>query len=301
MWRLETERGTFAVKEMATEWPPARVERAFVLERAAFEAGIPMPAAVVNPATGGCIGEIARPDGVRANVRVHAWVEGEGLRRIVYGTEYAGRVAGVIARIHALDITGGETIAEALAVGGDEHWSALAEEVERSAAEWRWELRGLLPVVHDLEMYIESAHGDPTPLIMGHRDADQKNWMKTPGGELLPVDWDAAGPVHPRHEVANLALTWAGVHLGEPDWKVVRAWIAAYREAGGELQRIETGDLAEFVIVTLGWFEYNARRAIGASDDAERKAASDLVRRGFKDLPRVLRSIERWERALGEE
>lgn len=107
--------------------------------------------------------------------------------------------------------------------------------------------------------------------------------------------------MHPRHEVANLALTWAGVHLGEPDWNVARAWIAAYREAGGALERIVPGDLAEFVIVTVGWFEYNVRRAIGAGDDAERKAASDLVRRGFKDLPRVLRSIERWERVLGEE
>lgn len=308
MWRLETERGAFAVKELALDegtWTAARIERAFTVERAAFEAGVAMPRAIENPRTGGCLAEIDKRDGTTATVRVHEWLNGEGLRRIVYGAEHAARTAAVIARIHGLGMAGGETLAEALRPFGEAHWLALVEEVERSQVEWRWELRGLLPVVRELEAYVESAHGDATPLIMGHRDADQKNWMKTPGGELLLVDWDAAGPVRPRHEVANLALTWAGVHLGEPDWKVVRAWIGAYREAGGELERILPGDLAEFVAVSVGWFENNVRRAMGADDGdggGEQAAlAAGVVRRGFKELPRVLRSIERWERVLEEE
>lgn len=307
MSRLGTSRGFFAVKEINIDPKGTRqrpwIERAYTLERAAFEAGLPLPRPVTARATGLCLGEIERHDGSVATVRVHEWVDGEGLRRVVYGAEYAARVAGVIAGIHALNMPAGVTLRDSLRTGGDEHWLPLADRVEQSNIEWRWEFRGLLHTIRDLEAYVDSARGDSTTLILSHRDADQKNWMKTPSGELLLVDWDAAGPIHPRHDVANTALAWAGVQLGEPDWKVVQAWIGAYREAGGELDRILPGDLAEFVVVAIWWFEYNVRRALGerARDDTDRAMSADVARREFKSLPRVLRSLERWERVLGEE
>ncbi len=277
MWRLETERRAFAVKEISIDssgaWTIDRIERAFTPERAAFDAGVPMPRPVPVAGTNTCLAEVRRDNGSIATVRVHEWMEGEGLQRIVYGADFAGRVGQVIARIHGLAMDAGVTQAKALVTLGEDHWRSLAERVERSDAEWKWEFRAILPTVGEIEGYVDSARGDDTPLILGHRDADQKNWMKTTDKELLLVDWDAAGPVNPRHEVASLALTWSGVHLGEPDWKVVRVWIAGYREGGGVEDVIRPTDLAEFVAVLSQWFEYNARRAIGErpADDAERK------------------------------
>ncbi|MBI5290014.1 MAG: phosphotransferase [Chloroflexi bacterium] len=307
MWRLETDRRPFAVKEINIDptetWQAAWIERAFTLEHAAFEAGVPMPRPVPAVATGLCLAEVPRRDGSTATVRVHEWAEGEGLHHTVYPADVASRVAGMIARIHMLGMPAPETLAEALTISGDEHWRVLAERVERSDIEWRWEFRGILHTVRELEAYVEASRSDTTPLIMSHRDADQKNWMKTPAGELLLVDWDAAGRVHPRHEVAGLALRWAGVGLAEPDWKIVRAWIRAYRAAGAELDRIQPGDLGEFVSVAIWWFEYNVRRALGerARDEADRRLGIDMTRREFKSLPRVLGSIERWARVLEEE
>jgi thiamine kinase-like enzyme len=307
MWRLETTSGAFAVKEIALDsesaWTADRIERAFVLERAAFAAGISMPRPVRVAETDMCLAQVHRSDGSRATVRVHEWVEGEGLQRVVYGTDFATRVSGVISRIHALAMPAGVTQAEALVTLGGDHWRELAERVERSDAEWKWEFRAILPTLAEIEAYVDRARSDATPLIFGHRDADQKNWMKTAAKDLLLVDWDAAGPVNPRHEVASLALTWAGAHLGEPDWKCVRAWITGYREGGGVLDAIRPTDLADFVAVLSQSFEYNARRAIGErpGDNADRKQSSDIVRRGFKDLPRYMRSVERWTRMLADE
>ncbi|HLB23822.1 MAG TPA: phosphotransferase, partial [Dehalococcoidia bacterium] len=265
--------------------------------------GVAMPRPVAVAATGLCLAAIERGDGATATVRVHEWVDGEGLHHTVYPVEVAARVAGVIARIHAIRMPAGETLADALRIGGDEHWESLAERVEQSDIEWRWELRGILHTVRDLEAYVDASRVDTTPLIMSHRDADQKNWMRTISGDLLLVDWDAAGRVNPRHEVASLALRWAGSGLGEPDWRIVRAWIRAYREAGGELDRIRPGDLGEYVSVAISGFEYNVRRALGerARDEADRRMGTDMARREFKSLPRLLGSIERWARVLGEE
>lgn len=311
MWRLETDCGVFAIKEINLDpegtWQPPWIERAFTLERAAFDADVPMPRPLAVAATGLCLAEVRRSYGTTAVVRAHEWVDGTGLHHTVYPADIAERVAATIARVHALRMPADETLAEALRVGGDEHWLPLAERVERSDIEWRWEFQGLLHTVRELEAYVEVSRTDTTPLIMSHRDADQKNWMRTPDGELLLVDWDAAGRVNPRHEVAGLALRWAGSGLGEPDWRIVRAWIRAYREAGGELDRIRPGDLGEYVSVAIWWFEYNIRRALGerahggARDDADRRLGIDMARREFRSLPRLLASIERWTRVLGEE
>jgi thiamine kinase-like enzyme len=306
LWRLTTDRGVFAVKEIGIDpggtWQAPWIERAFGVERAAYEAGVPMPRPVPVAASGTCLAETVSSDGETIVARAHEWVEGDGLHHTVYPADVSETVARVIARIHALNLPASETLAEALLVGGEEHWLSLAERVERSDIEWRWEFRGLLPTISELEAYVVFARTDTTPLIMSHRDADQKNWMRTPAGELLLVDWDAAGRVHPRHEVAALALRWGGVGLGEPDWRIVRAWINAYRDAGGELDRIRPGDLGEFISVAIWWFEFNVRRALGGQGRGgdDRKRGEDFARREFKSLPRTLRSIERWERVLGE-
>jgi hypothetical protein len=93
------------------------------------------------------------------------------------------------------------------------------------------------------------------------------------------------------------------VHLAEPDWKVVRAWISAYRAAGGQLDRFRPGDLAEFVTVAIWWFEYNIRRALGeaGAGEKDRERGKDFARRSFSNLARIRSSLERWERLLADE
>lgn len=306
MWRLETKNGSFAVKEMALDedgpWTRPRIERAFTLEMAALEVGLPLPPPLPG-VDGGCLADVARDDGSMASVRVHRWVDGTPLQRAVYGVETAREIGGIIARIHALKLRADALPGDALAVRGEAHWRSLSESVERSRAPWKWEYRAILPALVEIESYVVSAQTDPTPLIMSHRDADQKNWMRTAEGSLVLVDWDAAGPVNARHEVASLALTWAGAHLGEPDWKVVRGWLEGYRDGGGSSDPIRDGDLAEFLHVLVGWFEFNTQRAIGelpASED-EQARASDIVRRMFRELPRYMRNAERWTNLLAAE
>src|SRR5438309_2248652 len=77
LWRVTTDRGTFAVKQMNRD--PERADyvewydRAFSLEMAAFDAGISMPRPMPVAATGRCLAEIERegePADHRARARV---------------------------------------------------------------------------------------------------------------------------------------------------------------------------------------------------------------------------------------
>jgi Ser/Thr protein kinase RdoA (MazF antagonist) len=303
VWRLTTERGRFAVKEMAGDLMPewrAWIERAFRVETAAYDAGVPMPRPVAVPATGGCLAGLPGAGERPVTVRVHEWVDGEAMQRIVYGADVSSQAGGVLARIHGLRLAAEVPLAAALRVFGAEHWHSLAERVERSHIDWAWEFRAMLPVIAGMEAYVEAARADLTPLLLSHRDADQKNFMRTASGELMLVDWDAAGPVNPRHEVVKEALGWAGVHLGEPDWKAVHGFIDGYRQAGGELDVVRPTDLGEFVAVMVAWFEFNVRRMLEerAGDDAAGKLATSIVQRHFKHLPRVAAAIDRWAAKL---
>jgi hypothetical protein len=306
LWRVETVDGVFAVKQMNRD--PKRADyvawfdRAFSLEQAAYTAGVPMPRPVPVAATGSCLGELTGADGRLITVRVHAWVEGEKLdNSVMYEGDVAGRVGAILARIHALDMPSDVAASEALRVFGDEHWQALAARLERAGG-WSGAVFGLLPALRELEAYLAAAHADTASLLLSHRDSDKKNFMRTPAGDLVLVDWDAAGPVHWRHDLANEALTWAGVHMGDPAPAIARAFIDAYRRAGGSDERFRATDLAELVAVRLGWFDFNIRRALGEQvrDEADREYGAGVVRRNVEQLPRFARSLAAWVAALGD-
>jgi Ser/Thr protein kinase RdoA (MazF antagonist) len=90
VYRLDTDEGSFAVKELdvaGRRWT-SPVADVFRFERAAHAAGIPMP----EPVSAG------------ADVLVHRWVEGEPLRDRPVPAAFAFEVGEILARLHALHV-----------------------------------------------------------------------------------------------------------------------------------------------------------------------------------------------------
>ena len=301
MWRFSTGRGVFAVKQMNRDYGRADYidwfDRAFTLEQAACAAGVPMARPVPVAATGRCLGELLSVDGRPITVRVHEWVDGEKLESgVVYPPDVVSRAGATLAQIHGLGMPSDVPASEALRVFGDDQWRRLAERLEREQVECSVEFRGLLPVIAELEAHVVAALADATQLLLSHRDSDQKNFMRTPSGELLLVDWDAAGPVHPRHDLANHALVWAGVHAQEPDRRAARAYLDGYRRGGGSSEPFRPTDLAELVALRLGWLEFNVHRALGEQvrGAADRGVGVAVIRRNVEQVPRFVHSLDAW-------
>jgi thiamine kinase-like enzyme len=300
MWRVETAHGVFAVKELNRNFDdPLYIEwyeRAFVLEHAALDAGVPMPRPIPAVATGSCLVEVPGTGERPMTVRAHEWVDGETLDNSrMHGPEDVRQVAVMMARIHALRMTS-KTSARALRTFGDEHWRTYVDRADDLGEPWAPVLRAMLPVLHELEAYVEAADADPTPLLMSHNDSDKRNMLRTPNGRLVLVDWDAAGPVNPRHDVVNYALIWAGVWLGEPDARLANAFVDEYRSAGGGDFTFRPHDVAELVSKQLTWFNFNVRRAFGEHlrDASDRQAGVGVIRWNSKELPRFARSLDAW-------
>ena len=90
MCRLDTDQGSFAVKELNMvdrRWTYL-AEDVFRFERAAFAAGIPMP----------------EPISAGRHMLVHRWVDGEKVPEAPVPAAYAFEIGEILARIHRLDV-----------------------------------------------------------------------------------------------------------------------------------------------------------------------------------------------------
>ena len=90
MYRLDTDEGSFAVKELnlldrRSDYHSQDVLR---FERAAFAAGIPMP----------------EPISASRHTLVHRWVDGEKVPEAPVTAAFAFEIGEILARIHALDV-----------------------------------------------------------------------------------------------------------------------------------------------------------------------------------------------------
>jgi Phosphotransferase enzyme family len=90
LYRLDTDQGSFAVKELnlVDRRGTYHADDVFRFEQAAFAAGIPMP----EPISAG-------PD-----VLVHRWVEGAKLAEAPVPAAFAFEIGEILASIHALDV-----------------------------------------------------------------------------------------------------------------------------------------------------------------------------------------------------
>jgi Ser/Thr protein kinase RdoA (MazF antagonist) len=297
MWRLETDRGSFAIKQINRNWrvphEAAGYERAFHFEKAAGAAGIPIAPPVPHAATGACLAEIDVGHERPLTFRAHEWVESTMLREEQCGPHEAHAVGEILARIHALRIAAAMPAPQPAV--DPAHWRSLLE--RGTAADWHDGLAAVLPAVDEL---IALATLPADGWFMSHRDCDAKNVLRTPEGRLLLIDWDTAGPTVPREDVAMHAIMWGGGYTRDPDEASSQAFLAGYREAGGRFDSPRREDFAEFARVMLRSFAFNLGRTLGdrLADESHLAIARRQVAHLIGALPRFARSLDAWTRML---
>ena len=158
------------------------------------------------------------------------------------------------------------------------------------------------PVPEPSSVVVATAAGRALPLI--HRAGAAR--PARPGGSVrvAVLDWDECGYCHPRLEVVESALRWAGATVGEPRSDVARAFLREYEQvAEKRFGPVTVGDFAKWVAAGAGWFWFTARRALGRYEDdtaAERTSAAEMAAWSIETLSRTLASVDRWAEALSD-
>jgi hypothetical protein len=254
--RLETSQGAFAVKRFEHE--PRRV--ALAIESAAYAAGFPMPQPLRT--IDGKLYVAYRHTGSPVWTRVYAWVEGSAYDWGAVDPRLSHQMGKLLAALHALPVPAEALQEDPWRPLGWSGWEQLTAQAMAKGVAWAQTLREKIPALVEWEEHVLACTVSDEQLVPSQRDLHPPNIIRCVDGRHVVVDWDAAGPVNAREEVAKFALVWASAPGQSPSKAAVQAFIRGYRAAGGHFVSRGILDLTHQARTLLWWLAYNVRRDV---------------------------------------
>lgn len=289
MWRLPTTSGDYAVKELDAVFmahADARVHVENTERIAALMAQSSIPAIAALNATTGPVLVV----GGSAFI-VYRWIEGKTLAPGSVDPAAARAIGTVLGRIHTVDTSAAEwpQLDGVVETFRDDEWVLLARRGAAESLPWAAALRDLQSnlVIWNARYRRTIADLFKTQVI-SHRALDQKNVLWPDEHSLVIVDWESAGMINPAVEVADVALNWSGLIVGEPDRDVFQAVLAGYRSVGATIHDEPRDVLYANLAHWLSWLKFNIQRSLG--DVATTSEERDL---GTREAVDTLALIQR--------
>lgn len=270
MYRLDTDQGSFAVKELNVvdrRWS-YQVEDVFRFERAAFAAGVPMP----------------EPISADQHTLVHRWVEGEKVPEAPVSAAYAFEIGEILARIHALDVEWDHAPTEE---STPRDWPELAERAVATGQPWAGDLAAHVDTFLAIAHFVDTC-ARPGPVVLTHKDIQPWNLLARDGRPVV-LDWELSGMLDLSGELGSTALSLAkgpGYDGIEP--AIFRSVLDGYVAGGGALP---PAGPSWFVFMIGGWLghtRWNILRCLAgveASTGPELALSHESVRNGVRGLP----------------
>jgi Ser/Thr protein kinase RdoA (MazF antagonist) len=247
VWRFDTERGVWAVKEALVPVDEADAVADVAFQLAAASAGLPLPRPVRTT------DDQVTVRGAEVVLRVYEWVD------LGVAAPDAADLGGLLARLHRVEHPPrgpvGEWFAEPL---GKAAWRSLATTATGAGAHWAPALAAALPDLVALDAMVVPP--DPARVRTCHRDLAD-NVHRTAAGGLVVLDWENSGPAQPSRELAALLAD-----LGD----TAPAAAAAYGDA-----KPEPEDFSMAIAVQGHLLEFYARRALDATEPAENRERAE--------------------------
>ncbi|HTF09629.1 MAG TPA: hypothetical protein VK659_15785 [Asanoa sp.] len=247
VWRFDTERGAWAVKEALVAVDEADAAADVAFQFAAAEAGLPLPRPVRTT------DDEITVRGPEAVLRVYEWVDLDA------AAPDAADLGGLLARLHEVRHQAPGPVGEWFAAPlGKAAWRSLATTATGAGAHWAPALAAALPDLVALDALV--APPDPARMQTCHRDLPD-NVHRTAAGGLVVLDWENSGPAQPERELA--ALLW---DLGDG----APAAAAGYGDA-----KLEPEDFSMAIAVQGHLLQFYARRALDTAASAENRERAE--------------------------
>jgi aminoglycoside phosphotransferase (APT) family kinase protein len=272
VWRLDTDLGSYAVKETDRAPDPEAVERDASHQERFRAGGVPMPA-VVRTVGGDVLAEVAGHV-----LRAYTWVDVSGEDRRLD----PAAVGRLLATAHRVEIPpDGPVDPWFCEPVGPAAWESLVEALHAAGAAWAERLADLVPGLVDAEALIVP-HDAPQ---VCHRDLWADNLRDTPSG-LVALDWENAGPADPHRELGLVLFEYASWDAAR-----ARALVAAYEETGGPARIRRPEDFSMLLAVQGHLVAEGCRRWLAATSDQARADNAAWVAE-FLDEPFLVPQVE---------
>jgi aminoglycoside phosphotransferase (APT) family kinase protein len=284
VYRVDTDQGSFAVKELNTvdrRWTYP-VDEVFEFERAAFAAGVPMP----------------EPISASRDTLVHRWVEGEKVPEAPVSASFAFEIGQILARVHDLDV--GWT-----ALSFDEptpdDWPELAERAAATRQPWADDLASHVQTLLAIADFVSTCER-PGPLVVTHKDIHPWNLLAREGRPVV-LDWELSGTLDLAGELGSTALSLSkGPGLEHIDAAIFRSVLDGYVAGGGALPPPGPSWFVFMIGGWLGFTRWNVVRCLAgveATTGPELSLSHDGVRNGLRGLPEMFARVPELVELLG--
>jgi hypothetical protein len=272
--RLETERGSWAIKRAFEPGDEPAHETSTDYHRQCWEAGLPTPEPV-RAVSGSFVAAVAGE-----HLRAYAWVDLEGPDRGLDPVE----VGELVAALHAVKRPARGVVHEWFeAPIGARVWTGVLEASRVVGAPYADRLAQLLPAIIEVETIL-------TPMAAVqwcHLDLWSDNVRRAAGGGLCVFDFDNSGPADPGRELAMVVF-----EFGRGDEGRWRAVYDAYRAAGGS-GRVTGRDSCAMTVAQLHHIGHrHVEMWLAARDDAGRERSLAGIEE-FLGEPLLLPEVDR--------
>lgn len=291
LWRLETEAGPYAVKELYwssdLEAEEAAVARQVRFCETARAAGVAAPANLAT-SSGGYVIALPAELGGRL-IRAYEWIDGRLLTPDdAAGPAWAGRTEAII---ESLAVLPGDQELEPWfhRVPTPEDWAELVDRCAVAGQPWVGRLRESLPFFADLAGWVRTH--DPADRILTHTDFQRQNVLVRPDGRFVLLDWDDAGPSSRVRSLARLINNWH-IHGTTVDHDGIRRMITGYRDAGGTAMIGEVTDFGDAICGYLNHVHSQAGLSLDYTQPAELTSAAVRLVPRLLEAPPHLGSFE---------
>jgi aminoglycoside phosphotransferase (APT) family kinase protein len=282
--RLETDRGSWAVKQEFEPWDAAAdepdAEHGGAFHLACWQAGVPSPEPIV------ALGGRFSADVAGEPVRVYTWVDITDPDTCLD----PAALGELLARIHAVRHRSDFPVHEWFeAPIGEREWKGLLKASWAAGAPYADRLAEVLPHLVAVESILTPMERVQTC----HLDLWADNLRRTTGGDLCVIDFDNCGPADPSRELAMVLF-----EFGREDEARWRTLDAAYRDAGGPGRVTARTDLA----LTVAQLHHIGHRHVTmwlAARDDEARARSMAGVEEFLGTPLLLPDVDRLVAAVG--
>ena len=284
MYRLDTDQGSFAVKELnlVDRRSTYHVEDVFRFERAAFAAGIPMP----------------EPVSASHHTLVHRWVEGETVPEAPVSAAYAFEIGQILARIHTLDVAWAP---EPVEEPTPRDWPELAGRAVATGQPWADELAAQVGTFLAIAHFVDTCEW-PGPVVLTHRDIQPWNLLAREGRPVV-LDWELSGLLDLSGELGSTALSLAkGPGFDDVRPAIFRSVLDGYVAGGGALPPPGPSWYAYMIGGWLGHTRWNILRCLAGVEvgtGPELALSHESASNGVRGLPDLFGRLPELEALLG--
>lgn len=264
IWRLDTEIGTWAVKELLVPAREAEAARDVAFQLAAEAAGVPLPRPRLTRD-----GRVVLPADQAASqwdIRVNSWAD-LAPGQIVTGAEIGDLAARLHAVPHSDPRPAGAWFSKPIGAGG---WQSLLREARAGQASWLGPLEHHLRDLAALDAAIVPT--DQSVLRTCHRDVNTENVRRRADGGVIVLDWESSGPAQPERELAAIVSDLAV----DASMEAACAAYTAYQAAAGPAALTKAADFSLAAAAQGHLLQFYNRRALDPAELPETRARARI-------------------------